>query len=236
MDDERAITYVADDVMQAGLATTREYALAILRQGPAYHDEGARAIVWEHGRRNFGLRADGVLNVVCPVLDDSDVCGVGIFDASVAEVEAIMAGDPGVQAGVFVSTCTPAAASRATPSPAEAAGPPTQPACSRREAVDVAGEERDLADVGGAGEAGDPALEADGEAAVGRHAVTERLEVAGERLGVGVAEGGEVVGVAVEALPAGDELEAAEQQVEAVRGPGRVADRGGCRTAASTIG
>ena len=102
MEDERAITYVADDVMQAGLATTREYALAILRQGPAYLDEGARAIVWEHGRRNFGLRADGVLNVVCPVLDDSDVCGVGIFDASVADVEAIMAGDPGVQAGVFV--------------------------------------------------------------------------------------------------------------------------------------
>jgi hypothetical protein len=102
MDDERTITYVTDEVMQAGMATTREYALAILRQGPAYHDEGARAIVWEHGRRNFGLRADGLLNVVCPVLDDSDVCGVGIFDASVAEVDAIMAGDPGVQAGVFV--------------------------------------------------------------------------------------------------------------------------------------
>ena len=102
MDDERAITYVTDEVMQAGMATTREYALAILRQGPAYHDEAARPIVWEHGRRNFGLRADGVLNVVCPVLDDSDVCGIGIFDASVAEVEAIMAGDPGVQAGVFV--------------------------------------------------------------------------------------------------------------------------------------
>ena len=28
MDDERAITYVADDVMQAGLATTQEYTLA----------------------------------------------------------------------------------------------------------------------------------------------------------------------------------------------------------------
>ena len=102
MDEGRAITYVADDEMRAGLATTREFALAILRQGPAYHDEAARPIVWEHGRRNFGLRADGVLNVVCPVLDDSDVCGIGIFDASVAEVEAVMAGDPGVLAGVFV--------------------------------------------------------------------------------------------------------------------------------------
>ena len=98
---ERPVTYVSDDVMQAGMATTRAYALAILREGPAYHDEGARAIVWEHGRRNFGLRADGVLNVVCPVTDDSDVCGVGIFDATVEEVERIMAGDPGVVAGVF---------------------------------------------------------------------------------------------------------------------------------------
>ena len=46
-------------------------------------------------------RADGLLNVVCPVNDDSEVCGVGIFDATVEEVERIMASDPGVVAGVF---------------------------------------------------------------------------------------------------------------------------------------
>ena len=97
----RQITFVPDDVMQAELTTTRMYALAILRQGPAYAGDGARETVWEHGRRNFGLRADGLLNVVCPVNDGSDVCGVGIFDASVDEVDGIMAGDPGVVAGVF---------------------------------------------------------------------------------------------------------------------------------------
>ena len=95
------ITHVTDDEMRAGLATTREYSLVILRQGPAYHDEGSRAILWEHGRRNFGLRADGVLDVVCPVMDDSEVCGVGIFSTSAEETERIMAGDPGVVAGVF---------------------------------------------------------------------------------------------------------------------------------------
>jgi hypothetical protein len=99
---DRQITHVTDEAMQAALTTTRMYTIAILRQGPAYGDDGARAIVWEHGRRNFGLRADGLLNVVCPVMDDSDVCGVGIFDAPVDEVDAIMAGDPGVVAGVFV--------------------------------------------------------------------------------------------------------------------------------------
>ena len=102
----------------------------------------------------------------------------------------------------------------------------------RTEPIQVAREQRDLADVGGAGEAGDPAFESDGEAAVRRHAVAERLEVAGERREVVAVERGDVVVVAVQPLAAGDELEASEQQVEAVRrsrvGPGR----GGCRTAA----
>ena len=100
-DDGIEVTYVPDDEMQAGLATTREYVIGLLYQGPAYHDEGARQIVWEHGRRNFGLRADGLLNVVCPVMDDTELCGVGIYDASPTEVEQIMASDPGVAAGVF---------------------------------------------------------------------------------------------------------------------------------------
>jgi hypothetical protein len=100
--DRSGITYVSDEQMQAGMKSTKGYALVILRQGAAYHDEGARSIVWEHGRRNFGLRADGVLDIVCPVTDDTDVCGVGIFSVSVEEADAIMADDPGVRAGVFV--------------------------------------------------------------------------------------------------------------------------------------
>ena len=59
-------------------------------------------IVWEHGRKNFALRADGVLPIVCAVSDGSDVSGVGIFDAAVDEVRQIMDEDPGVKAGVFV--------------------------------------------------------------------------------------------------------------------------------------
>ena len=99
--DETQVTYVSDEDMQAGLATAREYVIGLLYQGPTYHDEGARKIIWEHGRRNFGLRADGVLNVVCPVMDSSELCGVGIFDATADEVEAILQSDPGVAAGVF---------------------------------------------------------------------------------------------------------------------------------------
>jgi hypothetical protein len=43
-----------------------------------------------------------VLSIVCPVPDDSEVCGVGIFDAEPDRVRDLMEQDPGVQAGVFV--------------------------------------------------------------------------------------------------------------------------------------
>jgi uncharacterized protein YciI len=48
------------------------------------------------------LRAEGVLSIVCPISDGSDVAGIGIFKASVEEVKSIMDEDPGVKAGVFV--------------------------------------------------------------------------------------------------------------------------------------
>src|SRR4051812_36210823 len=50
----------------------------------------------------------------------------------------------------------------------------------RRQALHVAREEGRFADVCGVDQAGDPALETDGEAAVGRHPRLERLQVAGE--------------------------------------------------------
>jgi hypothetical protein len=48
------------------------------------------------------LRAEGVLSIVCPISDGSDVAGIGIFNASVEEVKSIMDEDPGAKAGVFV--------------------------------------------------------------------------------------------------------------------------------------
>jgi hypothetical protein len=90
-----------DDEMNALLPTARPYSVVILRAGPNYGSEGAAPIVWEHGRRNFGLRDDGRLAVVLPVLDDSDVCGIGVFTGSVEDTSAVMADDPGVREGVF---------------------------------------------------------------------------------------------------------------------------------------
>ena len=58
--------------------------------------------IWEHVRRNFALRAEGMLSIVCPIADGSDVTGAGIFDADVEEVIKIIDEDPGVKAEAIV--------------------------------------------------------------------------------------------------------------------------------------
>jgi hypothetical protein len=96
------MTSITDDFMHSMLATTKPYCVVILKAGPNRQTPGVEKIVWEHGRRNFQLRADGLLAVVCPVMDESDVAGIGIFNAGVEETRALIKEDPGVQAGVFV--------------------------------------------------------------------------------------------------------------------------------------
>jgi hypothetical protein len=94
-------TYVSDDEMRAGLATAKNYSAVILVAGPNFDALESKPIIWEHARRNFGLRADGPLNIVCPVGDDTEVCGISIFDLDPEATRAVMDEDPGVQAGVF---------------------------------------------------------------------------------------------------------------------------------------
>jgi hypothetical protein len=47
-----------DDEMNALLPAAKAYSVVILRQGPGYADETAPAVIWEHGRRNFGMNDD----------------------------------------------------------------------------------------------------------------------------------------------------------------------------------
>jgi len=90
-----------DEEMNALLPTAKPYSVMILKRGPNFGDDAAPALVWEHGRRNFGLRHDGALAVVLPVPNGSDICGFGVFTGTVDEAVAIMNDDPGVRAGVF---------------------------------------------------------------------------------------------------------------------------------------
>src|SRR4051812_20764098 len=93
---------ITDDMMRAMMPTTRPYSIVILKSGPNWSMPDADRIIWEHGRRNFALRAEGLLAIVCPIRDESDVHGVGIFNGDLDMVRKLMDEDPGVQAGVFV--------------------------------------------------------------------------------------------------------------------------------------
>jgi hypothetical protein len=95
------VAEITDEFMREMLIKSRPYSLMILKAGPNYGTDGSDRIIWEHGRRNFSLRADGLLSIVCPVPDDTEVCGVGIFNTETDEVGKLMDNDPGVQAGIF---------------------------------------------------------------------------------------------------------------------------------------
>ncbi|MGI8332241.1 hypothetical protein ACRYCC_19915 [Actinomadura scrupuli] len=101
------MTTITDEQMRALLPTTKPYTVVILKAGPHRHMEGVDDIIWEHGRRNFALRADGLLSIVCPVGDGTEVSGVGIFNLGPEETSRLMDEDPGVQAGVFVYEAHP---------------------------------------------------------------------------------------------------------------------------------
>jgi hypothetical protein len=95
-------TTITDEFMWQMRSTTRSYCIVILKAGPNRNENGVEKIIWEHGRRNHALRAAGVLSIVCPISDGSDVAGVGIFNAPIEEVKKIMDEDPAVQAGVLI--------------------------------------------------------------------------------------------------------------------------------------
>jgi hypothetical protein len=95
------MTEITDEYMFEMLAKSRDYTVVLLTAGPNYESPDARTTIFEHARRNFSLRAEGLLPIVCRVTDDSSWSGIGIFDGTVEEVTKIVEGDPGVQAGIF---------------------------------------------------------------------------------------------------------------------------------------
>jgi len=95
------MTLVTDDYMKTRLTQTRVYTLVILKKTPKREEPGADAIVWEHGRRNMSLGAEGLMPLVFPVGDGTALSGVGVFVGTPEEVKALMDTDPGVAAGIF---------------------------------------------------------------------------------------------------------------------------------------
>ena len=98
---------ISDEYMRDMLTKTKVYTAVLLRGTDKANEPEAGPVMWEHGRRNFALRAEGLLSIVCPVSDESVWAGIGIFDAEPEEVARLMEGDPGVQAGIFTYEAHP---------------------------------------------------------------------------------------------------------------------------------
>jgi len=93
---------VSDEFMRQMMAQSKEYSVVILKRTLKRDEPGSDKLVWEHARRNFTLHANGLLPIVCPVTDGSEISSMGVFNASVEETRKIMDEDPGVKAGVLV--------------------------------------------------------------------------------------------------------------------------------------
>src|SRR5689334_8133780 len=56
------VAEITDDYMREQMTRTRGYSVVLLHAGERYGSDGADKIIWEHGRNNFSMRADGLLS------------------------------------------------------------------------------------------------------------------------------------------------------------------------------
>jgi hypothetical protein len=87
--------------MREMISKTKNYSVVILKNAGTPPGPEDMQLIWEHGRRNFALRAEGLLSIVCPIADGSGISGIGIFNADVEATKRIMDEDPAVKAGMF---------------------------------------------------------------------------------------------------------------------------------------
>jgi hypothetical protein len=96
---------ITDSFMHEMLGRTRIFTVLLLRVTDKYDpnappDSEQRKLVWEHGRRNFQLRASGELALVGPAVE-YPYAGIGVFNVPPTETARLMDEDPAVKAGIF---------------------------------------------------------------------------------------------------------------------------------------
>ncbi|HEX5150284.1 MAG TPA: hypothetical protein VFW07_02485 [Parafilimonas sp.] len=96
------MTTITNEFMTGMLGKSKNYTVVILKKGPNEDIPEVKQIVREHARRNFELREQGLLSIVCPIAEENEVRGIGIFNADKEKVKEIMDSDPGVQKDIFV--------------------------------------------------------------------------------------------------------------------------------------
>ncbi len=93
---------ITDDFIKEMLTKARDYSVVILKAGPNENTPDRQQVAWEHVRRNFELREQGILSIVCPIFGHNEIRGIGVFNATKEDLPKIMDEDPGVKKGVFV--------------------------------------------------------------------------------------------------------------------------------------
>ena len=103
--NDEALPDITEETFASMRSRAREFTLLILKTGPRYEAPGPdrsasfSETIYAHGKRNAALHAAGLMPIICPVADGSDVAGIGVFDASPEDVDRIYAADPAVRAG-----------------------------------------------------------------------------------------------------------------------------------------
>jgi hypothetical protein len=92
---------ITDEYMHRMMENAKEYCVCIVRMTSKRKEPGANKLVWEHGRRNFSLRADGIIAIAFPIADESAISGIYIFNADAHKVMEIMEEDLAIKAGIF---------------------------------------------------------------------------------------------------------------------------------------
>ena len=98
---------ITDEQMQQMLMQTKEYTLVLLKSVAGVQKENIRQLLWEHVRRNFQLRAEGLMPIVGPVTQEGEIAGFAVFTTDVAKATEIMTEDPAVKEGVFTFEVLP---------------------------------------------------------------------------------------------------------------------------------
>lgn len=94
------MTTTTDDQVRELAATAVPYSLVLLWWDDGRSQEGADGIEAAHQRRMVGLRADGVIAILCPAATDS-LAGAAVLDVPADRAREIMADDPCVRAGMM---------------------------------------------------------------------------------------------------------------------------------------
>jgi uncharacterized protein YciI len=94
--------FVPADILPQ-LGNMKPYTILLLKKGPEFNSADAQKIIQsEHLPHLFKLRAEGKMLLSMPVMDNTDVTAIGIYDSlDKEELKKITDTDPAVQKGIF---------------------------------------------------------------------------------------------------------------------------------------